>query len=454
MLLASLVMVLAGVVATAAAAARPSWALPLSIAVVVIGVVAAGIGLRRTPPAATPPATAGPPPEPQSDTPDTLFSGEYQRRIVFGKLSGRLQGLNRRMLYDINTLEHAVEDPDLLKGLFGIDHLATQLRRQVENVAVLGGGTLQRRSDTPVHVNGVLRAAVAEIEHFKQVEILPADDLQIHGRAVAEVIHLLAELLENATTFADPGAPKVALRAQRVTAGLWIQVQDRGLGMPWEERERINRLLEVSTTLDVGELLAEGRIGMGVVKELARRYRIRVKLDENMFGGVDANVVLPHDLLVVDVKSQEAPSEQKALSPAPQVAQPKHAEPVPGGSPGRHERADDSSQSSPATSTHGSAVGPPPATLPVRAPGAALSAPLHGDPRASRDAPAPPLPQRSAAPTHLPPGLRDEPSHPTVLVPGHNHTLASAALRGLALSQEESATPPTTATTRTQGESP
>lgn len=463
LVLASLVTVLAGVVAIAVAAARPGWAVWLCVAVVAVAVVATLVAIDRTK-SMTTSAPAVIPAGPQPESPVVLFGDEHQREAVFGKLSQRLQGLINRTIRDIDSLERAIEDPDLLHGLFKIDHLATQQRRQVENVAVLGGGTLQRRSETPVDVNAVLRSAVAEIEHFGQVSIVPMEDLQVDGRAVAEVIHLLAELLENATTFADPDAPKVVLRARRVKAGLWIQVQDSGLGMPWEERERINRLLDASTTIDLGELLQDGRIGLGVVKELARRYYIRIKLEENMFGGVDADVVLPQDLLVFPANaSSQSPSRQAMAAPHARGAEPQHAglagveSALPLAPSGRHQRADASASAAQPTSTPATGVDKAPFALPVRAPGTSFSpTPVGGMPRnsaPSTDPQAPPLPQRSASPTHLPPGLRDAPSHPTV-VPGHDHTLAAAARSGLALGQDDAAPPPTTDPTRTQGESP
>ncbi|MGH3756232.1 sensor histidine kinase [Actinophytocola sp.] len=230
-------------------------------------------------------------------TPMFVPGGVEQWGDVFGKLSRRLQSLVNRLIRSIDKMEHELEDPELLDMLWGIDHLATLVRRQAENIAVLGGETLERRSDNPVDVNAVLRSAVAEIQRYRQVVTIPIRDARIHGHVVAEIIHLLSELLDNATTFSSDDAPKVAFRAQYVTAGLTIQVQDRGIGMNTEDLQRINHLLHRDTHLDVGELFKDGRIGLAVVKELARRHDIGVELQPNIYGGIDASIVVPHKLL-------------------------------------------------------------------------------------------------------------------------------------------------------------
>ena len=227
----------------------------------------------------------------------TLTDDPGQRREVFVKLARRLQSLINRAIKRIDELEQDNEDPELLDGLYEIDHLFTLARRQGENLAVLGGEAPQRRSVKPVSVYAVLLAAVSEAEHYRQIAIVPVEEVEIQGHAVAEVIHLLAELLENATRFTSPDGPKVEVRAHRVTAGLAIEVQDRGLGMSHEDLDRINHLLDGSTRIDLSELLEDGRIGLAVVRELARRHGIRVRLQSNIFGGIAAAVVLPPQLL-------------------------------------------------------------------------------------------------------------------------------------------------------------
>jgi signal transduction histidine kinase len=229
-----------------------------------------------------------------------------QRREVFVKLARRLQSLINRAIKRIDELEQDNEDPELLDGLYEIDHLFTLARRQGENLAVLGGESPQRRSTKPVSVYALLLAAVSEAEHYRQIAIVPVEDVEIHGHAVAEIIHLLAELLENATRFTSPDGPKVEVRAQKVTAGLAIEVQDRGLGMSYEDIERINHLLDGSTRIDISELLEDGRIGLAVVRELARRHDIRVRLQSNIFGGIAAAVVIPPQLLSEPESAEDA----------------------------------------------------------------------------------------------------------------------------------------------------
>ncbi|MFC4855014.1 sensor histidine kinase [Actinophytocola glycyrrhizae] len=245
-----------------------------------------------------------------------------QRREVFVKLARRLQSLINRAIKRIDELEQDNEDPELLDGLYEIDHLFTLARRQGENLAVLGGESPQRRSTKPVSVYAVLLAAVSEAEHYRQIAIVPVEDVEIHGHAVAEIIHLLAELLENATRFTSPDGPKVEVRAQKVTAGLAIEVQDRGLGMSYEDLERINHLLDGSTRIDISELLEDGRIGLAVVRELARRHDIRVRLQSNIFGGIAAAVVIPPQLLTAPEPKKDARHRAQPPSVAKQVPQP------------------------------------------------------------------------------------------------------------------------------------
>jgi signal transduction histidine kinase len=214
---------------------------------------------------------------------------------VFVNLARRLQSLIGRAIKELDELEREVEDPDLLKGLFSVDHLATRVRRQAESLAVLGGA-VSRRFSKPVRLYTVLRSSVAEVEHYARVKVVPPVDGNLRGHAVADVIHLIAELVENATMFSPPET-HVLLRAQKVTAGLAIEVEDRGVGMPAETQQRMNELLMAPEQFDIGELLKDGRIGLYVVATLARRHGVVVRLHSNIYGGTQAVVVLPHSLI-------------------------------------------------------------------------------------------------------------------------------------------------------------
>lgn len=237
-----------------------------------------------------------------------LFSstGNEQKVEVFVNLARRLQSLVHREIQILDELEHEVEDPDLLKGLFHVDHLATRIRRHAENLAVLGGAVSRRQWSNPVTMTEVLRSAIAEVEQYPRVKLVPPMDGTLRGHAVADVIHLLAELVENATVFSAPHT-QVLLRVQRVTAGLALEVEDRGLGMPDHEQKRMNALLSDPDQVNVAHLLQDGRIGLFVVSALARRHGIAVRLQSNIYGGTQAVLVLPQTLLGTDPDTAVTP---------------------------------------------------------------------------------------------------------------------------------------------------
>ncbi|MEU0374483.1 ATP-binding protein [Streptomyces sp. NPDC006283] len=222
--------------------------------------------------------------------------GNEQKVEVFVNLARRLQSLVHREIQLLDELENEVEDPELLKGLFHVDHLATRIRRHAENLAVLGGAISRRQWSNPVTMTEVLRSAIAEVEQYPRVKLVPPIDGTLRGHAVADVIHLLAELVENATLFSAPHT-QVLLRAQHVTAGLAVEVEDRGLGMPLQEQDKMNALLMDPDQVNVAHLLQDGRIGLFVVSALARRHGIAVRLQSNIYGGVQAVLVLPQGLL-------------------------------------------------------------------------------------------------------------------------------------------------------------
>ncbi|MGW3444240.1 ATP-binding protein [Streptomyces sp. NPDC001076] len=223
-------------------------------------------------------------------------AGSEQKLEVFVNLARRLQSLVHREISILDELENEIEDPDLLKGLFHVDHLATRIRRHAENLAVLGGAVSRRQWSNPVSMTEVLRSAIAEVEQYSRVKLVPPIDGELRGHAVADVIHLLAELVENATVFSAPHT-QVLLRANLVTSGLAVEVEDRGLGMPVGEQSRMNALLADPDQVNVASLLADGRIGLFVVSQLARRHGINVRLQTNIYGGVQAVLVVPQGLL-------------------------------------------------------------------------------------------------------------------------------------------------------------
>ncbi|MFF9909694.1 sensor histidine kinase [Streptomyces sp. NPDC013457] len=269
--------------------------------------------------------------------------GNEQKVEVFVNLARRLQSLVHREIQLLDELENEVEDPELLKGLFHVDHLATRIRRHAENLAVLGGAISRRQWSNPVTMTEVLRSSIAEVEQYPRVKLVPPIDGTLRGHAVADVIHLLAELVENATLFSAPHTT-VLLRAQYVTAGLAIEVEDRGLGMPVTEQNKMNALLADPDQVNVAHLLQDGRIGLFVVSALARRHGIAVRLQSNIYGGIQAVLVLPQGLLGSDpeglartegqapaVAAGPAPVPPPRMQQAPQQTQqpPRHAQQAP-----------------------------------------------------------------------------------------------------------------------------
>lgn len=254
----------------------------------------------------------------------TAATVDEQKVEVFVNLARRLQSLVHREIQLLDELENQVEDPELLKGLFQVDHLATRIRRHAENLAVLGGAISRRQWSNPVTLTEVMRSAVAEVEQYPRVKLVPPVDGTLRGHAVADVIHLLAELVENATVFSAPHT-QVLLRAQHVTAGLAVEVEDRGLGMSVTETDRMNALLAEPDQVNVGHLLQDGRIGLYVVAALARRHGVSVRLQSNIYGGVQAVLILPAALLGADQSGLQTPAARP--SQVPHAADPHAAAP-------------------------------------------------------------------------------------------------------------------------------
>ncbi|WP_432092700.1 ATP-binding protein [Streptomyces sp. bgisy100] len=334
--------------------------------------------------------------------------GSEEKVEVFVNLARRLQSLVHREIELLDELENEVEDPDLLKGLFHVDHLATRIRRHAENLAVLGGAISRRQWSRPVTMTEVLRSSIAEVEQYSRVKLVPPIDGTLRGHAVADVIHLLAELVENATVFSAPQT-QVLLRAQRVSAGLAVEVEDRGLGMPREEQLRMNALLTDPDRIDVGELLRDGRIGLFVVSALARRHGIAVQLQSNIYGGIQAVLVLPQSLLgdqpgeTTPAAAPAATAPHDAASPLPPAAPAPSAPPV---QPAPPVQAGVPVQPGVPAGPAGSPAAPPPPAPHRAAPGAAQPPVPPGHlpqlpvrERPVREAPVPPAPVRPAV-TH------------------------------------------------------
>ncbi|MBV6697295.1 ATP-binding protein [Kitasatospora aureofaciens] len=222
--------------------------------------------------------------------------GREGTKKVFLNIARRTQILIHRQISMLDALEREHEEPDLLRELFAVDHLATRMRRNAENLVILGGALPARRWRNAVPVVNVLRSAVSETENYARVVVQGVPRASLSGQAVADVIHLVAELIENGTTFSPPYT-QVQLSAQEVPKGLAVEVEDRGLGMTEEEYERLNDYLANPPELDVSALGDDLRLGLFVVARLAARHEIQVTLRPSPYGGTRAVVLVPAVLL-------------------------------------------------------------------------------------------------------------------------------------------------------------
>ncbi|WP_020664439.1 nitrate- and nitrite sensing domain-containing protein [Amycolatopsis benzoatilytica] len=215
---------------------------------------------------------------------------------IFVNLSRRSQRLVERQLGVIDRLEADEQDPDHLASLFELDHLATRLRRNGESLLVLSGAGLAKSVPKPVPAADVIGAAVSEIEQYARIEIGIVPEVAVQGLAIHDLVHVLAELLDNATYFSEPET-KITVRAVITRKkALAIQVTDHGVGMSEERLAEVNERLADPPDLDVS---VTRRMGLYVVARLAQRHGIEVRLRENedIEGGVIARVVVPMELL-------------------------------------------------------------------------------------------------------------------------------------------------------------
>lgn len=210
---------------------------------------------------------------------------------IFTNLSRRNQSLIEGQLTLITDLENNEADPDQLENLFRLDHLATRMRRNGENLLVLAGEEPGRRWDQPVPLVDVLRAASSEVEQYERVELSGVPEAEIHGRAVTDLVHLLAELLENATTFSSPQT-KVRVTATRLPDGrIMVEIHDKGIGLTAEDFADINHKLANPPTVDAA---ISQRMGLFVVGRLSDRHGIRVQLrPSGEQAGTTSLVMLP-----------------------------------------------------------------------------------------------------------------------------------------------------------------
>ena len=222
---------------------------------------------------------------------------------MFVNLSRRSQSLVQRQLRLIDELENSEQDPDQLANLFKLDHLATRMRRNGENLLVLAGEEPGRKWSQAVRLLDVLRAGASEVEQYERVQLQGLPDTNVVGRVVNDLVHLVAELLENATSFSAPET-RVTVTANTLnTGGVMLEIEDSGIGMTPEELDDANERLANPPVIDVA---ISRRMGLYVVGRLATRHGIQVRLRRSAGGGITALVLVPSSLLA-GLESEQPP---------------------------------------------------------------------------------------------------------------------------------------------------
>ena len=211
---------------------------------------------------------------------------------VFLGIAHRNQVLVHQQLQILDEMESREENSTQLAALFQLDHLAARARRTTENLIILGGKQPGRRWRKPVTLMEVLRAAVSETQHYARVQVEQVADVAIVGAAVADTIHLVAELVDNATTFSPPSAP-VEVTTRLVARGVVVDVSDQGLGMKETVLQWANEMMASAPEFDAMALRADSSLGLFVVARLAAKLGITVTFDPSRYGGLRATVLIP-----------------------------------------------------------------------------------------------------------------------------------------------------------------
>ncbi|MEV5150671.1 nitrate- and nitrite sensing domain-containing protein [Streptomyces werraensis] len=237
------------------------------------------------------------------------------QKIILG-IARQSQNLVNLQLSKLDALERRHTDPEVLNGLYELDSAASQLRRYEENLVIVSGERPGRTWSEPVALIDILRSAVGEVAEYQRVEVFADEEVSLAPPAVADVIHLLAELIDNATVYSPAPSP-VTVRAAMVAKGLAVEVEDRGLGMSEEDYASLNAHLAEPPQFDVVALADDLRLGMFVISQLAHRHGITVTLRPSPYGGTTAIVLVPHEVVVVTDEPSDAAREASASENGP-----------------------------------------------------------------------------------------------------------------------------------------
>jgi signal transduction histidine kinase len=239
---------------------------------------------------------------------------------IFRNLARRSQSLLHRQLTLLDAMERRARDPQELDDLFRVDHLATRMRRHAESLIILSGEAPARGWRNPVPLVDVLRAAVAEVEDYTRIKVSATTQASLAGPAVGDVIHMIAELAENATIYSPPQTP-VLITGSVVGQGFAVEIEDRGLGMSTAHRDEINAQLENPPAFD---LSGSDQLGLFVAGQLAKRQNIRISLRSSAYGGTTAIVLIPRSLVVPEGAAAKDATPLPAGS-SPQIRAARHA---------------------------------------------------------------------------------------------------------------------------------
>ncbi|MCG6495806.1 ATP-binding protein [Kitasatospora sp. A2-31] len=213
------------------------------------------------------------------------------------RIARRTQLLIGQQLRKLDELERKHDDPEVLEGLFDLDHLTSRLRRYEENLVIMAGGQPQRKWRKPVPLLDVLRAAQGEVQDYRRIMVDVEGHPWISERAVGPVAHVIAELMENAATFSKPPTP-VEVRAAMVGRGLAVEIEDRGLGMDPEQYDAANELMSRPPRMDVLARANDIRLGFYVVARLAANTGLKIEFRPSAFGGTRVVVLVPAELVI------------------------------------------------------------------------------------------------------------------------------------------------------------